>query len=634
MTDFHLEARYLAAADPASSAFELTLYNLGSEPVRDFRLAYAALTRLTDDAAVEGARFLRRIANFHEFQVEAELPAGGKLSISVKGLLRFPLHRVDGPKSAYLTLSDGRVAQVSVGDLALVGGSDSGELREIPEGRHDLPLSITPWPNSVEIDAFTTAVPYAPAEDASPEDRMAVATVARLAHRLFPQGQAAFRLDGEAARAIRFVRQEMPKSGYGLAFDDGAVTLTFGDEAGRAYGLTVLAQLHRAATHQPDRFRLPLSGRIEDAPRYGWRGGHLDVSRHFWTVGQVKRFIDILAWGRMNVMQWHLTDDEAWRLEIKALPKLTEAGARRGPGCEMVGQLGFIGERYEGHYTQDQVRDILAHARALHVDVMPEIDIPGHSTAALAAYPHLRDRDEAPDSYRSVQGYPNNALNPAIPQVYEFLETVFTEVAMLFDSPFIHVGADEVDKRSWLQSPRAQAMMKERNIEAGTMGLQAHLLLRVQDMLRRKGKRLAGWDEVSYGGGIDAEGALLVAWQKPEVIRELVEQGYDVIASPGSAYYMDMVQATGWNEPGASWAGVSTPEHCYTYEAVEGLTKAQAAKVKGVQACIWGEHLTSVAFFNHMVFPRLYAVAEAGWTQPEHKDWLRFAALSRQLPQL
>ncbi|MDN3719198.1 family 20 glycosylhydrolase [Roseibium salinum] len=181
------------------------------------------------------------------------------------------------------------------------------------------------------------------------------------------------------------------------------------------------------------------------------------MSRHFRGAADILRLLDILAWGRMNVFQWHLTDDEGWRLEIKSYPELTVSGARRGPGCQQVPQLGFASEVHEGFYSQDEVREIVAHAASLNIDIVPEIDVPGHSTAVLKTYPHLADQAELPESYHSVQGYPNNALNPAMEETYQFLEKVFAEVANLFPGDYIHIGGDEVDAKSWLASPKNAA---------------------------------------------------------------------------------------------------------------------------------------------------------------------------------
>ena len=218
-------------------------------------------------------------------------------------------------------------------------------------------------------------------------------------------------------------------------------------------------------------------------------------------------------------------------------------------------------------------------------------------------------------------------------ETYDFLEVVLQEVAELFPCKHIHIGADEVDSNAWKDSPKAQQLAIEKGLNS-TMELQAHLLNKVQAILHRLGKELAGWDEVSRGGGVDKQNTLLIAWQTPDVIQQLCQQGYEVIASPGQAYYLDHAQATGWLEPGASWAGTCPAQHSYTYEAIAGLSEAEIKLVKGVQACIWCEHISTRAHFNYMVFPRLYAVAEAGWTQSQHKNWLRHCAIVKTQPTL
>jgi hexosaminidase len=402
--------------------------------------------------------------------------------------------------------------------------------------------------------------------------------------------------------------------------------LAFSGAAGRQYGLTALAQLLHGARTEAAKFRFPVAGKIADAPRYDWRGCHLDVSRQFYPPADVRRLIDILAWFRMNIFHWHLSDDEAWRLEIKAYPALTTVGARRGPDEPLLPQLGNGAEPVEGFYSHEDVKAIVAHATSLNVEIVPEIDIPGHSTAALVAYPELTDGQEAPDSYRSVQGYPNNALNPAIERTYEFMGAVFDEMVELFPSKLVHIGGDEVANGSWLASPLARQLMDREGLD-GTFGIQSYFMKRIQEMLHQRGRKLAGWDEVSHGGGVNPEGTLLMAWQKPEVGIELARLGYDVVMTPGQAYYLDMVQAVEWQEPGASWAGTVPPAHTYAYEAEGDFPEELKARMKGVQACIWCEHFLSRDYFNHLVFPRLPAIAEAAWTPKANKNWLRFAAI-------
>ncbi|MFK3778986.1 beta-N-acetylhexosaminidase [Agrobacterium sp. NPDC089420] len=630
LAQYRLENSWHPLAESASGGFTFTLVNLSSAPLADFRIVYTSLTRTVDKPVCGNAVYLRRNANFHEFAPPPGfvLEPGKSWRFTVDGLLRPARHRTDGAKSAYVSLADGTHRAVDVGDLMLDGRHSEPAPVLLPEGKLDLPFAIQPWP--AEIDAEPgSGFPVAlfPTEDASTEEVLAVETVLSLFRRLFAVGHVPFSLAPvHEGKPLHFKQHSgLEAEGYRLVFSQDAVVVEYSAAAGLQYGLTVLAQLLHGARIDP-KFRFPASGSISDAPRYSWRGCHLDVSRQFYPTGDVLRLIDILAWLRMNRFHWHLTDDEAWRLEIKAYPLLTTVGATRGPDAPLLPQLGNGAEPVSGYYTQDDVRFVVAHAAALNVEIVPEVDIPGHSTAALVAYPEFTDGQEAPDSYRSVQGYPNNALNPAIEPTYEFLGKIFDEMVELFPSRLIHIGGDEVADGSWLASPLAKALMEKEGLD-GTFGIQSYFMKRIQAMLHERGRQLAGWDEVSHGGGVDPAGTLLMAWQKPDVGLELAKQGYDVVMTPGQAYYLDMVQDEAWQEPGASWAGTVPPSHTYAYEAVGEFPEELKERMKGVQACIWSEHFLNRAYFNHLVFPRLPAIAEAAWTPKAQKDWLRFSAI-------
>jgi len=635
---FRLENAWHPVEGDDCGAFVFTLVNLSDVALADFKLAYTSLTRVNDtqEPILENAVFLKRNANFHQFAPPTGfvLEPGASWTFRVGGLWRAAKHRTDGAKSAYITLSTGQHAAVAVADLMLGGGDSAPPPALLPEGKVSQPFGMLPWPASAKLvagEGFPVAL-Y-PAEGASLVELRAVENVLRLFCRLFAVGHAPLSLAPvHQGRSIAFRGDEtLGTSAYTLTFAADGITLTYGDVAGLQYALTLLAQMLHGARTQPGTFRFPVSGTITDKPRYGWRGCHLDVSRQFYPVADVKRLIDIMAWFRMNTFHWHLSDDEAWRLEIKAFPQLTTIGVLRGPDEPLLPQLGNGAEPVGGFYAQDEVRDIVAHAAALQVEVVPEIDIPGHSTAMLVAMPELVDGQEAPDSYRSVQGYPNNALNPAIDYTYEVLGKVFDEMVALFPSKLIHIGGDEVAANTWMASPLARKLMEQEGIE-GTFGLQSYFMKRIQKMLAERGRKLAGWDEVSHGGGVDPEGTLLMAWQKPEVGLELARQGYDVVMTPGQAYYLDMVQDESFQEPGGSWAGIVPPKHTYTYEAVAEFPVELAPRMRGVQACIWSEHFLTRDYFNHLVFPRLPAIAEAAWTPKENKDWLRFAAIVRLSP--
>lgn len=636
-TGFRLENAWHPIEGDASGGFAFTLINLTDKPVSDFKLAYTALTRVMDNPVCENATFLLRNANFHQYAPPSGfvLEPGASWRFSVRGLWRPAKHRTDGAKSAYLTFSDDTHHTIDVADLMLEGRPSEPQKPLLPEGRVTEPFSLLPWPKQANVQAGETPVAMYPAEGSALADLKAMDTVLGLHRRLFSAAHQPFSLvDVEQGKAVRFQQSDsLAAEAYELTFAEDEILLSFGGDAGRQYGLTALAQLHDGARRNAALFRFPGSGTINDEPRYGWRGCHLDVSRQFSPVSDVLRLIDILAWYKMNVFHWHLTDDEAWRFEVRAYPQLTTVGVRRGPDEPMLPQLGNAAEPVEGFYTQADVTAIIAHATELNVEVVPEVDIPGHSTAILAALPELVDGQEAPDSYRSVQGFPNNALNPAIEETYVFLGKVFDEMVELFPSKLIHIGGDEVADNTWMASPLARKLMEKEGLD-GTFGLQSHFMKRIQKMLADRGRSMAGWDEVSHGGGVNPDGTLLMAWRAPEVGVELAKEGYDVVMTPGQAYYLDMVQDEAWQEPGASWAGTVPPHHTYHYEAVGDFPENLKPRLRGVQACIWTEHFLNRDYFNHLVFPRLPAVAEAAWTPRERKDWNRFSALVRLSPTL
>ncbi len=251
------------------------------------------------------------------------------------------------------------------------------------------------------------------------------------------------------------------REAYRIAFAEDGIVLRASTRTGLLYGLITLGQIWRGARRHPETFLFPAGGEIQDSPAHGWRGSHLDVARQFYSSAEVARFVQLLAWSKMNRFHWHLSDDEAWRVEIDAYPELTRVGAWRGHGLALPPLLGSGPEPQGGYYSKQAIRDLVALADRLGIVVVPEIDIPGHCYAVLHALPHLRDPGEHGE-YQSVQGFPNNCLNPAHEPVYGFLETVFDELIALFPSKILHVGADEVPLAAWSGSPLALDRLRRR----------------------------------------------------------------------------------------------------------------------------------------------------------------------------
>jgi hexosaminidase len=630
-----LENTWTAEPAPAGT-WTIKLTNLGDTPLRDFTLSVTTITRVMPVHHIYNARLLHRTANYHRFGPidPLTLAPGESWQFQAEGLFRSPFHRNDAAKTAWVTLVDGSHHPVQVADLIEGNAAPVLPPPRLPEGRLTLPFALLPWPNAIDATPGPAPVILHAAPGAALADLRLMLSVDALHARLFPAARRLFQLSpAPGSRALAFATDKtLPDEGYRLEFGD-TITLTASAEAGRRFGLLSLAQMLHGAYADP-KFLFPATGTITDAPRYGWRGCHLDVSRHFWTFAEVCRVVDILAWHKLNLFHWHLTDDEGWRAEIKAYPTLTTIGATRAddlPG--MLPQLGDGPNQSGGFYTQDQMRAVVAHAGALGIDVMPEIETPGHAACVLAALPFLVDPDETPDSYQPVQGYPNNSWNPGMPETFVVLEQIINELCDIFPSRHFHIGGDEVAKNAWLESPKARSLMQREGL-AGTFEMQSWFLTKVKAMLTARGKVLVGWNEVAHGGGVPPEDTLLMAWEKPEVGIELAKAGYDVVMTPGQAYYLDMVQGPDWLENGAGWAGPVPPLKTYEYEAEGDFPDDLRHHMRGIQACIWCEHYTTTAWFNDLVFPRLSAVAEAGWTTRENKDWLRFAVQARLHPTL
>ena len=629
MADYHLDTLW-RPEQGKHGAMEFVLTNLSDAPLRDFSLYFGAITRTELPSDAVGGQLLRRQANYHEYRAtDVELAPGQQWHLTERSLTRRALHSNEGPKSAGLLLAEERAA-VFAADLQAAQPLAVDPVVDRQAG-------VLPQPQQVDVTQFWSTAPAHLLVTGDLALQREAAKVTALTRRLHPLTPNPFVLAApEGTVTVSAQQVDLPLDGYRLEFVETGVQISYGAGAGLFYALVSLAQLHCHA-HQSGAtsgatYGFPLQGVIEDAPRHGWRGAHLDVSRQFYKMGKVLRYVDLMAWHKMNRFHWHLTDDEGWRLEIKAYPQLTEVAAATGHDLPVLPQLGASEEGQAGYYTQDQVRGVIAHAGALGIEVMPEIDLPGHCACVIGALPELVDSEETPASYHSIQGFANNALNPAMESSYVLAERILSEVCELFPFEAVHVGGDEVADDAWMQSPKAQAMMKETGLK-GTFELQAHFLRHLQQFLAARGKKIAGWEEMAHGGGVDRENCLLFAWTTVEKTAELAEAGYDVISTPGQAYYLDMAQSDAWYEPGASWAGFTPVSKTYAFEALND-SAALAERLKGVQACVWSEHLTTMERVNHQVFPRLSAIAEAGWTAAAQKDFTRFEALSGLMPRL
>ena len=426
------------------------------------------------------------------------------------------------------------------------------------------------------------------------------------------------------------------KEGYTLVSSSKGVVISANEASGLFYGLQTLLQLLPKEIESKTAVKMDWtipSVNITDYPRFKWRGLMLDVSRNFFSKEDVKLYIDQMARYKYNTFHWHLTDDNGWRIEIKSLPKLTEVGAWRVP------RFGQFGERDEpkageaatvgGFYTQSDIKEIIQYAQERNVTIVPEVDVPGHSMAAIAAYPELsctKDPNTKVNPGSSFsEWYDNgtfkmkidNTLNPSDEKVYEFLDKVFTEIAAIFPNPYIHVGGDECYKGFWTNDAGCQALMKKMNMKQPEE-LQAYFMKRVETILKTKGKKLIGWDEILEGGL--APEATVMSWRGIKGGIEAAKMGHDVVMTPTTFAYIDYQQGEQTIEP-PIYAGLRTNK-CYSFNPVpEGV---DAKYVLGGQGNLWTEQVVTLRHAQYMTWPRGWALAEDFWSPDDSKNWTDF----------
>ena len=386
------------------------------------------------------------------------------------------------------------------------------------------------------------------------------------------------------------------------------------------YGIQTLRQLMpaEAETEAVPALSIP-AVKIEDAPEFSYRGMHLDVGRHMFPVDFIKKYIDLLALHKMNRFHWHLTEDQGWRIEIKKYPKLTEIGSvRKGTMVEKNWDE-HDGKEYGGFYTQEEIKEVVEYAAARHITVIPEIEMPGHATAALAAYPELGN-GTGPYEVQTKWGVFPTIFAPK-EETFRFLEDVLTEVMALFPSEYIHIGGDEAPKDEWEKSAQAQAVIKREGLK-DEHELQSYFISRIEKFLNENGRQIIGWDEILEGGL--APNATVMSWRGSDGGIEAARQGHDVVMTPNDHLYFDYYQSKNEDEPLAI-GGFVPVEKVYSFNPVpQELSEGEANHILGAQANLWTEYIKTPGHVEYMVLPRLTALSEVTWTPAAKKDYSNF----------
>lgn len=495
-----------------------------------------------------------------------------------------------------------------------------------------LPFSVIPQPAEVEISGGGYRLKSSDlivSEQIDDNVKSAIAEFA--AHLQTVAGGKNSIISGEEGKGVVFsIDTTLANEAYTIETDKSRVQVKANSYNGFIYALQTIAQMLPAEFYGSKRargvdFSIPC-GVIKDAPRFAYRGVLIDVGRHFYSVDEIKKCLDIMSVYKENVFHWHLTEDQGWRMEIKKYPKLTEIGSLRHGTQIDFDRTHLRPEDHGGFYTQDEMRDVVAYAAKRGITVIPELDLPGHMLSALAAYPELGCTG-GPYDVANTWGVKKDVLCVGKEETFKFLEDVLTEMMDIFPSKYINIGGDEVPKDRWNACPRCRARMKALGLydhDGHTAGqyLQNYVTARIQKFLAEHGRRIIGWEEILEGDL--AEGATVMTWKGTG---ENVDQrlwNYDCVMSPRGYMYIDRYQSHEQDREPFSIGAYLPVENVYGYEPYDGVPEYGKKRILGVQANLWTEYVNTPEYLEYMLLPRLAALSEVQWVQEGHKDWNRF----------
>ena len=498
-------------------------------------------------------------------------------------------------------------------------------------------LTVVPYPNSVDINCGVFKANGADFNYDAAIDARSTALISSFAEQLsLVSGTQNKLVEATEGNGFLFLLDEsLPAEAYTLKISRGKAVVKASDLNGFNYAIQTIKQMLPleiyGKTEAPGKEWTLLCCEIEDEPRFGYRGMHLDESRHFFGMDAVKRYLDIMEIHKLNTLHWHLTDDQGWRVEIKKYPKLTEVGSIRKK--TVIGHI-YKSKDYDHTpygvgmwYSQDQIREIIEYAAAKGITIIPEIDLPGHMLAALAAYPELGCTG-GPYSVWGDWGISDDVLCVGKEKTMQFLEDVLSEICDLFPSEYIHVGGDECPKVRWEKCPRCQAKIRELGLKANEEYqpehfLQAYVISRMEKFINSKGKRIIGWDEILEGEV--APNATIMSWRGVGGGLEAVRLGHDAIMTPNTFFYLDYYQSLDKENEPLAIGGYLPIEKCYSFEPfTEDMTDEEKAHILGVQANLWTEYIATESHLHYMLLPRMAALSEVQWCEPQNKSWERF----------
>ncbi|MFN1602097.1 beta-N-acetylhexosaminidase [Vibrio harveyi] len=609
--------------------FGLTFHNLSDQDLNSWGLTFVFDRYILPDSVSNGQ--LTQIGSFCTLKPEGIVLAANHHYYCEFSIGSNPFrYYSDGFNEAMIDfVVDGQPQRAQVDVTPIVLASPYRERSDIPASlTHAQPL--LPKPNHIEVSDHSFTF----------DEQAGVAIYTDLANSakawLLEELQRIHQFTFSSSNSGKIIFKSNPtldEGAYKLKVSEESIKIEAGSSSGFTHACATLLQLLKR--DEATKTMEAVCCSIIDSPRFRYRGMMLDCARHFHSVEQVKRLINLLAHYKFNTFHWHLTDDEGWRVEIKSLPQLTEIGAWRGIDETIEPQYTHLSQRYGGFYTQEEIRDVIAFAEQRGITIIPEIDVPGHCRAAIKSLPHLLIEAEDTTEYRSIQHYNDNVINPALPGSYEFIDKVLEEIAALFPAPYVHIGADEVPNGVWSKSPACQALMEQLGY-TDYKELQGHFLRHAEDKLRKLGKRMLGWEEAQHGNKVSKD-TVIYSWLSEEAALNCARQGFDVVLQPAQTTYLDMTQDYAPEEPGVDWANPLPLEKAYNYEPLAEVPADDPIRKRiwGIQTALWCEIINNPSRMDYMIFPRLTAMAEACWTEKQHRDWTDYLSrLKGHLPLL
>ncbi|MCW8330134.1 beta-N-acetylhexosaminidase [Photobacterium sp. SDRW27] len=607
------------------SRFALTLHNLSDQPLHNWSLHFAIGRWIHADTLSNGK--LQQLGSYCILTPNKSAPLAPNSHFYTEftiGTSPFTLYEDGIPEAFISTSPEGNFIKpipVEVTTINLDHPVTERFSTALPAAKAinliPAPCSLTPLQGEFKLTQHTAIT--APTEKAAGSTRWLQAELCRLLHEDIPVRQ-----DGNITYQYH---EELAEGAYCLLIEQDNIWLQASSESGFVHATSSLLQLIPAApAHQVHAaYSVPMV-EIADRPNYQYRGMMLDCARHFHPVKRLQHLIDHLARYKFNTFHWHLTDDEGWRIEIDAYPELTRIGAWRGPNEIIQPQFTTISQRYGGYYTKQDVRELIAYASDRGITIIPEIDIPGHCRAAIKSLPDLLVDPNDHSTYRSIQGYPDNILSPAIKGTYTFISNVLEEICELFPAPYVHIGGDEVPLGVWTNSTACQSLMEQHGYQEPSE-LQGHILRFAEEVLQAKGKRMMGWEEAVEGNKV-SKNTMIFSWRSEEAGLACAHAGYDVVMQPAQFTYLDLAQGYSADEPGVDWAGKLPLDTAYSYKPLSNLDDSDPAHqhIRGIQAALWCELVNNQSRFEYMIYPRLLAIAELCWTKPEQRNWKDFKA--------